>query len=322
MDRAAMNGQHSLGYRIKNVLRVIYTLPFVLASITGVAFALTLDQQWLIAVLIPLDVFCLALFVNLSNDYYDHKSGSDRERFEMIDQSFAEEASYKVSKAIYWQGNSFDRGLITERGGKVLLACIACVALLLAIPILLFGGWIVLLLGAIAFFLSFFYTAPPLNLGARGLGELDVLLSFAMMSFFSFYVIVQQFNLEALIIALTVGMNVMMMRIIDEMSGLEAHKKAEEKDLVVRFGIKTATNIIIGILVAMYALCAVLVTYNLTFLLLFLTLPFSFSMVRHLKDQEDKFHIIRPVMDVLKLATIHAILVVIALSMQSALTFV
>jgi len=311
-----------LSYRIKNVLRVIYAIPFVLASVTGVAFALTIDSEWLIAVLIPLDVFFLALFVNLSNDYYDHRSGADQERFEMIDQSFAEEASNKVSRTLYWQGNSFDRGLITERGGRILLAAIAVAAIVLALPILLYGGWIVLVLGAIAFFLSFFYTAPPLQLGARGLGELDVFLSFALMSFFSFYVIVQQFVLEALLIALTVGINVMLMRVIDEMSGVEAHKKAGEKDLVVRFGIDKVTNIMIGALVVMYALCAVLVTYNITFLLLFLTLPFSLNMVRHLRDKQDKFHIIRPVLDVLKLATMHAVLVVIALSMQSALTFV
>jgi len=317
-----MNERYSLGYKVKNVLRVIYTLPFVLASVTGVAFALTIDQQWLIALLIPLDVFFLALFVNLSNDYYDHKSGSDQERFEMIDQSFAEEVSHKVSRTLYWQGNSFDRGLISEKAGKVLLVGIATTAVLLAIPILLYGGWIVLVLGAIAFFLSFFYTAPPLRLGARGFGELDVFLSFAMMSFFSFYVIAQEFNLEALLIAFTVGINVMLMRIIDEMSGLEAHKKAGEKDLVVRFGIDKVTSIIIGILVAMYALCAMLVAYNITFLLLFLTLPFSINMVRHLRDKQDKFHIIKPVLDVLKLATMHAVLVVIALSMQSALTFV
>ena len=317
-----MNERYSLGYKVKNVLRVIYTLPFVLSSVTGVVFALTIDQQWLIALLIPLDVFFLALFVNLSNDYYDHKTGSDQERFAMIDQSFAEEVSHKVSRTLYWQGNSFDRGLISDKGGKILLMAIAIIAVLLAVPILLYGGWVVLVLGGIAFFLSFFYTAPPLKLGARGLGELDVLLSFAMMSFFSFYVIAQQFSWEALIIALTVGINVMLMRIIDEMSGLEAHQKAGEKDLVVRFGIDKVTSIITGVLVVMYSLCAVLVAYNITFLLLFLTLPFSVNMIRHLRDQQDKFHIIRPVLDVLKLATIHALLVVIALSMQSVLTFV
>lgn len=317
-----MNERYSLGYRVKNVLRAMYTLPFVLASITGVAFAMTIDQQWLMAVLIPLDVFFLALFVNLSNDYFDHRSGADKERFEMIDQSFAEEAASGVSSTLYWQGNSFDRGLISDRGGRLLLASIAAVALALAIPILLYGGWVVLALGAAAFFLSYFYTAPPLNLGARGLGEADVFASFTMMSFFSFYVIAQQFSWEALVIAFTVGINVMLMRIVDEMSGLEAHKKAGEKDLVVRFGIDGATRIIICALGVMYALCAVLTVYDITFAVLFLTLPFSYSMIRHLRDEQDRFHIIRPVLDVLRLATTHAILVVIALSMQSVLTSV
>ena len=69
----------------KEVLRIAYTLPFVLSSVVGVVFALTLKQEWLIALLIPLDVFVLALFVNFSNDYYDHRSGVDKLRFSYAD---------------------------------------------------------------------------------------------------------------------------------------------------------------------------------------------------------------------------------------------
>jgi len=317
-----MASEFSLGYRVKNVLRIIYTLPFLLASITGVALALTFESEWLMAALIPLDVFFLAMFVNLSNDYYDHKSGADQERFKLTDQAFQEETASVLSRRLYWQGNSFDRGLISEKGGKALIVLLAAIAIVLAIPIVLFGGWLVILLGAIAFFLSFFYTAPPLKLGARGLGELDVFLSFSLISYFSFYVIAQQLSMPAVLIAVTVGINVTLMRIIDEMSGLEAHIRAGEKDLVVRFGLDKATTIVTGLLVLMYALCSFLLFYSLAYLLLFLTIPFSVAMVRHLKDRSDKFHLVRPVLDTLKLATAHVILFVIALSMQSALTFV
>ena len=71
---------------------------------------------------------------------------------------------------------------------------------------------LVIILGLISLALAYFYTAPPLNLGARGLGEIDVFLSFTMMSFFSYYVIVQQFNWTMLFLSLTVGITVMLMR--------------------------------------------------------------------------------------------------------------
>ena len=314
--------QYSLGYKVKNVLRVAWTLPFVLSSITGVAYALTIKQEWLMAIMIPLDVLLLAMFVNLSNDYFDHKSGADKLRFTLLNQAFEEiVVKEKGGKSIYWQGNSFDRGLISDKTGKVLMVCLAIGAVVLSIPIVLYGGWIVLLLGAIAFFLSYFYTAPPLNLGARGLGEVDVLMSFAMISFFSFYVIAQQLSWPALVIGIMVGIGAMIMRIVDEMSGREAHIAAGEKDLVVRFGVDKVTNLLIGILAVMYGLAFMLSYHNLTFALLFLTLPFSAIMIRHLKNKEDKFREMRPVLDALRLSLFQALLVVISLSMQTVWTF-
>lgn len=315
-----MEGEHSLGYKVRNVLRIAYTLPFVLASITGVAYALSLEQEWLMALLIPLDVFVLAMFVNLTNDYYDYRSGVDKARFEVMDAAMSDPANKSLTDKMFWQGNSFDRGLITERAGLVLMILLAIMAIALSIPIILFGGWLVVVLGLIAFFLAFFYTAPPLNLGARGLGELDVMLSFALISFFSYYVIAQELALVPVLIALTVGLNAMNMRIVDEMSGLEAHQRTGEKDLVVIFGVDGAANMMLVVMVLMYGLCAALCYFDPLFLLLFLTLPLAIRAQRRLRDKSDRFRVMRPVLDVLKLATSHALLLIIVLSTQIAST--
>jgi 1,4-dihydroxy-2-naphthoate polyprenyltransferase len=311
---------YTLGYRVRNVLRIAYTLPFVLASLTGVAYALTVEQEWLLALVIPLDVFVLAMFVNLSNDYYDYRSGVDKARFEVMDAALSDPANKSLTDKVFWQGNSFDRGLITERTGLILIASLALLAIALSIPIILFGGWLVVVLGLIAFFLALFYTAPPLNLGARGLGELDVMLSFALISFFSFYVIAQELSLAPVLIALTVGLNAMNMRIIDEMSGLEAHQRTGEKDLVVIFGVDGAANIMLAAMAAMYCLCAALSYYDPWFLVLFLTVPLAVRAQRRLRNRGDRFRVMRPVLDVLKLAIVHALLLIMVLSMRIAWT--
>ena len=141
-----------------------------------------------------------------------------------------------------------------------------------------------------------------------------------MISFFSFYVIAQQFSWPALIVGIIIGIGAMIMRIVDEMSGREAHIAAGEKDLVVRFGIDKVASMLIGIMAVMYGLALVLVLYNLTFALLFLTLPFAASMIGHLKNKEDKFREMRPVLDALRLSLVQALLVIISLSMQTFLT--
>jgi 4-hydroxybenzoate polyprenyltransferase len=89
---------------------------------------------------------------------------------------------------------------------------------------------------------------------------------------------------------------------------------------VVRFGIDKVANILVWILAAMYGLVLVLTYHNLTFALLFLTLPFAMRIIRQLKDKDDKFRETRPVLDALKLSLLQAILIIISLSMQTVLT--
>jgi 1,4-dihydroxy-2-naphthoate octaprenyltransferase len=310
----------SLGRKLMDILRISYTITFVLASVTGVALALTVKQEWPIAFLIPLDVFFLALFVNFSNDYFDHKSGVDQLRFQEHGQDI-EQVREILPEKFYWSGNAFDNGLVTEKQGKAIMGVIAAMAVILAIPIVLYGGLIVLLLGAIGFFLSYFYTAPPINLGARGFGELDVAVSFAFISFFSYFVIVQEFSWEAVLIACCVGLAVGMVRIVDEMTGYEAHVKAKERNLCVILGLEKVVDLIAVLLIALYILIGVLLYFDLTYAVLFLTVPAAMRTVRYLRKKDDELRLVRPVPEIFKVAVGTEILIVIALIARTALTF-
>jgi 1,4-dihydroxy-2-naphthoate octaprenyltransferase len=317
----ARGGEKEVGWRrVRNILRISYTIPFVTASLVGTAFALTLTSQWLMAILIPLDVFFLAMFVNLSNDYFDHKSGADSKRFAKRDPEFEAGLKEVVNQKFYWSGNSFDDGEISEKGGKQLLAVIAAVAIILAIPILLYGGWVVILLGAIAFFLAYFYTAPPLNLGARGLGELDVFISFAMMSYFSFYVIVPEFNWQMLLIAVTIGFAVMLMRFVDQMSGYDAHVAAGEKDWCVRLGLERAVSAT-AVLLAIFYVIDLLLIWQIPYLIItLLTVPIAMKMVRNLRKKDDRYRFIRSAPLMLQIAFTHMLMIIIGLALRSAVT--
>ncbi|MBC7107507.1 MAG: prenyltransferase [Methanomassiliicoccales archaeon] len=298
---------------IKNVFRFTYTLPFVLASLTGVFTALVHTSQIIIGAFIVLDVFVLALFVNLSNDYFDHKSGADSTRFFSRDKEFERGAREILSSKLYWSGNAFDLGYITESQGKMLMAVLVGLAILLSIPIIIYGGLVVILLGLIAFFLSYFYTAPPLNLGARGLGEFDVFLSFCMISFFSFFVITGFFSHDAFLIALSVGLLVMNMRIVDEMSGYEAHIEAGEKDLCVRLGLKNASKLVVVIMVLVYFISAIIVALSSIFyLLVFLSIPFSYKITKTLFNESDRFRYVRSAPLAFKLSFSFQLLIIIA----------
>ncbi|MGD0057629.1 MAG: prenyltransferase [Methanomassiliicoccales archaeon] len=283
-----MPGGVDIWVRLKNIFRITYTLTFVLASMTGLAFALTLSTEYLIAFLIVLEVFILALFVNFSNDYFDYVSGADQARFTSENKEWERGAREILGSRIYWSGNAFDLGFITRSQGRMVMALLALIAVLLSIPIILYAGWIVVLLGLIAFFVSFFYTAPPLNLGARGFGEVDVFVSFFMISFFSFFVVVRGLNIQMVLIATIVGMN--------------------------------AAKIVTMMLVIVYVLSLLLLAFDYAYLLLLLSLPFSVRIVAYLRDRNDRFRFVRPTPEMFKFVLIHQLLIIVSLIVRTVLT--
>ncbi|MDR2698177.1 MAG: prenyltransferase [Candidatus Methanoplasma sp.] len=276
----------SFARRVNLIFRFSYTFPFFMASVCGSLFAfLFYHPQLFMVVLIPLVVLLLAVFVNFSNDYFDHRSGVDRIRFSEKEEMMKATDS-KVLRKIYWEGNPFDNGLVTDRQGKVIMAALLAAAAVLSVPVIMYGGWIVAVFGAAGVFLSYYYTAPPLDLGARGLGEADVAVSFFMLVFCSFFVATIDFDWETLsftgvfsveifVFAAIVGTLVGLMRLTDSMSGQEAHIANGEKSISVRLGLDGAVKVAKVLIVFAYSLAAAMVCLSPTYILLFLALPLT-----------------------------------------------
>ncbi|MCL2607273.1 MAG: prenyltransferase [Methanomassiliicoccaceae archaeon] len=288
----------SLMRRVNLIFRFSYTLPFFMASVCGSLFAfLFYDPPLHIVILMPLVVLLLAVFVNFSNDYFDHKSGVDKIRFSDKEE-LAKAHDSELLKKIYWEGNPFDDGLITGKQGKYVMVLLLAMTGVLAIPIFLHSGWMVALFGGIGVFLSYFYTAPPLDLGARGLGEINVAVSFFMLVFCSFYVATIDlsgteifmfglgvFNTEIFVFAVIIGTLVGLMRLTDSMSGQEAHIARGEKSISVRFGLDGAVKIAKVFIVFGYVLFAVMILFNPLYALLFLTLPLTFKVWKIMNER-------------------------------------
>lgn len=261
--------------KLNLIMRFSYTLPFFMASLCGVLFALNYDPEFWLIIIIPLDVLFLAMFVNFSNDYFDHKSGVDKDRFEDANRYKAMNPS-ELTEKIYWEGNQFDSGLVTEEQGKIIMIFLVCMAIILSIPIIMHGGLLVIGLGLAALFLAYFYTAPPIEMGARGLGEINVGISFFMMVFFAFYVVTGVFDMEIFIFSLAVGLGVGLMRVVDAMSGYESHLKYGEKDIAVRMGgLVEAIPVVKVLQVVFYLFVFSMILFDLVYILLLLTLPLA-----------------------------------------------
>ena len=276
--------------KLNLVFRFSYTIPFFLASVCGVTFAyLYGDVPLYIAILIPLTVLFMALFVNFSNDYFDSVSGADDLRFQGVRDSDEEGVldTSPIMKKIYWDGNPVNNGMVTVKQAQGIMVFLVAVCLLLAIPIFLFGGWIIVIFGGIGLLIAFFYTAPPVNLGARGLGEIAVAVSFFLMVFASYYVAVGEiWSNEVFVFSMAIGTMVGLMRIVDSMSGQEAHIAAGEKSISVIVGLDRMHIVIKSVLVVAYIFVAMMAYFDVTYLLLFLTLPVALKGCQVLKEKK------------------------------------
>ena len=180
--------------------------------------------DWAIGALALIALVCLHAGANLANDYFDHVSGNDE------------------ANVTYWTPFTGGSRLIQRgdvRAWEVLAASLTCFAVGGGIGCYLvwIAGWPVLLLGTVGALTGFFYTAPPLKLGYRGLGELTVFLDFGVLPVLgAYYVQVRAFSLAAVAAGAVVGLLMVNVLWINQFQDLEADAAVAKRHWVVRLG--------------------------------------------------------------------------------------
>lgn len=254
--------------KVNYVFRFSYTLPFVLASVCGVLCAVPYDVPWHILVLIPVAVLFFALLVNFSNDYYDHKSGVDAKVNARKTRTRDSLETTESMKRIYWEGNQFDTGLVTESQGRAIMAMLALIIVLVAVPVIMYAGWPVIVLG-----------------------EVSVAISFFMMVLFSFYAASGDVTVEMVLFSAMVGVVVGLMRLVDSMSANDVHLEMGEVNMSIRLGTEGTVRAIKAAVATAYILAALTCAFNLLNVLLFLTLPLTMKMVRVINARGDRWDV-------------------------------
>ena len=233
----------------------ITRMPFTSASIlpilaVGAYFAGVGDGLFNILnfVLCIFGVLIAHLSVNVLNDYFDFKDGTDEENNDYFQQ-------------VSGGSRAIELGLITLAGTKKL-------GIILTIVALLIGGVIlfstnpanvdaVLMITLIGLFLGYFYTAPPLRLVARrGLGELTIFLTFgplitlgtAFAIFNGDLSMAQEHIMNCLYIGIPMGLLTTNILLINEFPDMKSDTKTNKNHLVVTFGKKASRWIYLLIL--------------------------------------------------------------------------
>ena len=233
----------------------ITRMPFTSASIlpilaVGAYFAGVGDGLFNILnfVLCILGVLIAHLSVNVLNDYFDYKDGTDEENNDYFQQ-------------VSGGSRAIELGLITLAGTKRLGITLTIVALLIG-GVILFSTNpanvdAVLMITLIGLFLGYFYTAPPLRLVARrGLGELTIFLTFgplitlgtAFAIFNGDLSMAQEHLMNCLYIGIPMGLLTTNILLINEFPDMKSDTKTNKNHLVVTFGKKASRWIYLLIL--------------------------------------------------------------------------
>lgn len=209
--------------------------PFFTASLAPVAVGVAAAfyegarVNWWTAALTLLGVVALHAGTNVANDYFDHRSRNDW---------------VNPTPVTPFAGGSrvIQQGLITPRG--MFLYALGCYAVGAAIGLYLWWvtpGNVVLWLGVIGAASGFFYTAAPVALGYRGVGEIFVGLNFGPLAALGAdYVQTGHLSLAAFLAGIPVGLLIAGVLYINEFPDYQADKQVNKRTLVVLLGPRRA----------------------------------------------------------------------------------
>lgn len=226
--------------------------PFLLASLLPVALGLagaryagvTLDGG--VALLTLLAAALLHAGINVINDVIDARNGTDE---------------INVDRVPPFTGGSrmIQDGIYTE-------AELARLAAILFASAMAIGGWLVfqsgpvlLLLGAIGLLLGWGYSAPPLALNRRGLGEFAVLGGFALLPAGAWAVQSGALEPDALALGLPGGLLIAALLYINQFPDVAADGAVGKRHWVVRFGTARARFGYLGLVALAWSSAVLLV---------------------------------------------------------------
>src|SRR5438132_13309852 len=180
------------------------TLPVMLAPVL-IGFVLAWQQgtpfQWGLFILALLGALAAHLGANVVNDVFDFAEGTDQTAQKMVPEGTTLATGSQA--LMRWQ--------LSLRAYRGLAIALFALALLCGIVLAFFRPWAIAF-GVAGFLLAFFYVAPPLRLAyiGRGLGEVDILISFGVLPLVgSYYVQMGTVTLTALLASLPIGLYTM-----------------------------------------------------------------------------------------------------------------
>lgn len=220
--------------------------------------------NWWVSVLVLMASIFIQIGTNLINDAVDFEKGADTEKRigpQRVTQS-------GVFSALQVKGMAFGFFALSALCG---------------LPLVISGGWVVLVLGVISILMGYSYTGGPFPLAYLGLGDLFVVIFFGFVAVLGLaFLLGLKIGLDLIVISLQVGLLCTVLIAINNLRDVDTDKLVNKNTLPVRFGKKfgrfeIASLIMFSFLLQFYWLSQ---GYFWVFLLPLLILPLGIKIIR------------------------------------------
>lgn len=211
-----------LGWRLFLATRA----PFLTATLIPVGLGAAVAAlegmfAWGLFGITVLGAVCAHLGLNIANDIFDTRSGAD---------------DANVTPTMFSGGSRvLQYGLVSMRQMWALCIGFYTVAIACGLALVVMRGTGLLWLGIAGILISYFYTAPPLKLVHRGLGEIAVALGFGpIMTLGAYWVQTQHYAWRPFVLSLPVAVMVMLILYANEIPDRFSDARVGKRTLVVR----------------------------------------------------------------------------------------
>jgi 1,4-dihydroxy-2-naphthoate polyprenyltransferase len=277
----------SLGWLFLRATRLPFLTATFVPILLGIAVAAWKDGfNWWLALLTVIGGACIHLGLNVANDVFDTQSGADEANVNPTQFSGG-------SRVILY-------GLLSMRQMALLSAGFYAVGIGIGLGLAAARGWDLLWVGVAGALISVFYTAPPLRLVHRGLGEFCVFLGFGpIMALGAYFVQAQQYDLEPLLASIPVGILIALILYVNEVPDRPADAAAGKGTLPVRLSKEAVVNLYALSVATAFGLIAVFALTGLTArptIVALAAAPLALPVYRALKEFYDNPYALMPAM--------------------------
>ena len=212
--------------------------------------------SWIAAVLCMLFAFIMQIDANFVNDLFDYAKGTDDRETRLGPE------------------RACSQGWVSPEAMKHAIALTTCIACLVGLPLVFYGGLEMILVGITCVVFCFLYTT---HLSYVGLGDVLVLLFFGLVPVCTtYYVQLHTLTLEVVVASLACGLVIDGLLLVNNFRDRDTDRTAGKQTLVVRIGADATLTLYlsIGILACLMGITFLLNGHALAFVLpmLYLTL--------------------------------------------------